>query len=440
MTEQDKRQVKIRLTTRHEDLKVPETPLYVPVSLKRYGLSEIVNQLLQLEKPIPFDFLAEGELLKSSLDEYLTAQGLSSELTVTLEYTKSVLPPSFLASFPHEDWISSVQFQPKKGTSKHIATGSYDGIVRLWDQSGAVKHQLSGHSAAVKSISWLSNQKFVSGGRDAVLLLWQADPENESAAPKVQAMLEGHTSSVDAIAYHAKSNQIVSGSADTTLRVWTGNYKELPEAEDHVQEKSSTNSTTNSNKSTASQKRRKVAKTISARSRGSLATLSGHTKPVTGVVFHSSDSNVVYSVAQDHSLKTWDLTTGALVDSKVTSFPLLSVANMGPTTGLIACGSSARHITLIDPRTTTTTSQTQLVGHHNFVVSLAPSPHSPYQLCSGSHDGTARIWDIRAQKSLYVINRESGQKQSVFGVDWDKEIGIASVGQDKQLQINSTPQ
>src|SRR5690348_12572979 len=112
MSSVDTRQVRIELVTRDESLKVPIPSLLVPVTLKRYGLSEIVNQVLQsqnvLEKTIPFDFLVNNQLLRSSLNDFLTSQGLSSESVVTIEYTRSILPPTFLASFNHDDWVSSV--------------------------------------------------------------------------------------------------------------------------------------------------------------------------------------------------------------------------------------------------------------------------------------------------------------------------------------------
>lgn len=40
-------QVQVRFTTRNEDLAVGDTPIFVPTSLKRYGLSQIVNHLLK---------------------------------------------------------------------------------------------------------------------------------------------------------------------------------------------------------------------------------------------------------------------------------------------------------------------------------------------------------------------------------------------------------
>lgn len=419
----EKRQIQVHLVTRDEELKVPESAFYVPVTLRRYGLSEIVNQLLDRgdeAKPIPFDFLIDGELLKRDLDDYLTSKGLSTETTLTIEYTRSILPPSFLASFAHEDWVSAVEVS--RGPSNPIASGSYDGIVRLWNKSGEVTDQLVGHNGAVKAVGWIDGQKrLVSAGADRNLCLWKTDDKKNT----INALLTGHTASVDDVT--VRGSNIVSASADKTLKVWSSDYKKLPEVgeEDEL-------------RSTASKKRRKLASAQlpAARKRTALATLSGHSSPVTGVHFHPEDDNVVYSCSEDHTVRTWDLTTGAQVQSRATTFPLLSITTLNEK-GLIAVGSSARHITLIDPRDKYTNQSTQLFGHSNFVVALAPSPENSYMLLSGSHDGTSRIWDIRANKSIYSISRNSGETPtSVYDVDWQSDVGVVSVGKDKKLQIN----
>jgi WD40 repeat protein len=94
-----------------------------------------------------------------------------------------------------------------------------------------------------------------------------------------------------------------------------------------------------------------------------------------------------------------------------------------------------------------------LRGHTNAVVTLSRDPESEFGLVSGSHDGTCRIWDVRSTKkgkdgvvgeSIYSIERESakgerrvaGEGVKVFGVCWDRNIGIVSASEDRRLQIN----
>lgn len=108
MSEQENklRQVKIKFFTSSEDESIQlssasDQALFVPENLKRYGLSEILNHLLQdnLSSPVPFDFLINGEILRTSLKEYLINKGLSSEILLNLEYKKGCFTSIILEQF-----------------------------------------------------------------------------------------------------------------------------------------------------------------------------------------------------------------------------------------------------------------------------------------------------------------------------------------------------
>ena len=75
------------------------------------------------------------------------------------------------------------------------------------------------------------------------------------------------------------------------------------------------------------------------------------------------------------------------------------------------------------------------------MVALSASPDNEWQMASGSHDGTVRVWDVRASHSgnLFTIDRESGETGTkVFDVEWTSA-GIVSAGEDKRIQINAMP-
>ncbi|CAH01381.1 Ytm1p [Kluyveromyces lactis] len=433
----DKTQVKLRFFTREEDetLHVNDAPIYAPVSLKRYGLSEIVNHLLELPKSMPFDFLIDGELLRTSLQDYLIKKGLSSETFLNVEYTRAVLPPSYLSSFDNEDWVSSLDVG-----SNYIYSGSYDGIVRTYNLSGKVEKQYSGHSGPIRAVHYISSTRLVSAGNDRTLRLWKTKnddlksiDEEEIEDGKTLAILEGHKAPV--VSIDVSKDRILSASCDNTVSLWSTNYKEMTVI-DPMED-------LGGNVSTAAKKRRKLTlKDGSIRRRAPLALFESHSAPVEAVIFDKSDDTVGYSVSQDHTIKTWDLITAKCVDTKTTSYSLLSVAQL-PKLNLLACGSSARHITLHDPRVNSSSkiTQQQLVGHKNFVVALDTCPENEYMICSASHDGTVKVWDVRSNTAMYTITREDknvvkGVNDKVFAVKWAKGVGIISGGQDKKIQIN----
>lgn len=408
--------VRIKLITRDEEYKVDESPIYVPADLKKYGLSEVVNQLLENADPVPFDFLVDGKLLRGSLQDYLTKANLSTESIVCLEYVRAIQPPTYLASYEHDDWVSSVHISQDH---RSIVTGSYDGCVRIWDSSANIQHTFSGHQGPVLCTKWVTPKKVVSGGRDNNLHIWNTEGK------ELSGVLKGHAAPVTCVASLSRE-RFVSGSQDKTIRLWSSRLKELPE---YCPPDSS---------SSATNKRRRIAEKQlqNAKQKGSFACLEGHTAPVHGLAVHPIDKDVVYSVSEDHTVKTWDLVTTKCVDTKTTGFSLLSIASLGPTTQLLACGSSARHIMLVDPRSTTHASVKQLYGHKNFVVSIAPSPTDSYQFASASHDGTVRLWDVRADKALFVIDRQgTGTDHDIYCVDWAHV--VAAGGRDKKLELTN---
>lgn len=426
-----------------------------------------MNNLLGNEKPVPFEFLINGTFLRTSIDDYLTANGISAETTLEVEYVRALIPPLHVASFQHDDWVSSVDVLSATSPAaswasstisqgqERILSGSYDGLLRVWNMSSqtiAISPSATdgGHSASIKAAKFVNPTQIASAGLDRTVRLWKYSEGDGGFSATISPQLElyGHKAGISSLAVHAPSNRILSASSDHSVGFWSTKKSDAPAAPENLVASGSLRGS----------KRRKLNSSVSVPQRGPLALLSSHAAPVSAAIFDSKDSTVGYSASWDHSLRTWDLVTAALVDTRTTSHSLLSLEHL-PEHHLVAAGTSARHITLIDPRASATTvSAMTLRGHTNAVVSLARDPHSTYGLISGSHDGTCRIWDIRSTKtdkdgvvgeSMYSITRKSleeegradskrvgGEGVKVFSVCWDKTVGIVSAGEDKRIQIN----
>lgn len=424
-------------------------------------MSTLVNRLLSTEQPIPFEFLINGQFLRTSLDDFLTENGISAETTLNVEYVRALIPPAHVASFEHDDWVSSLDLLSTTSPAgkwdsaslqagqDRLLSGSYDGLLRIFNTSQellatSVSPSEGGHAAPVKAVKFLGSNRLVSSSLDRTVRLW--DYSGDSILPTLE--LYGHTASVDSLAVHAPSSRILSASSDHTVGLFAATKSSAPSAPSNLIPLPST-------------KRRKLSapnpsKTVSQR--GALALLSGHSAPVSDVTFKPDDPTVAYSTSWDHSLKTWDLTTQSCVDTRTTSHTLLSVAAL-PQVTLVAAGTSARHITLVDPRASATSIVAMtLRGHSNAVVKLAPSPKSGYVFASASHDGSVRVWDVRnakagnvgegggmAGESMFVLERDAqkvksvgGEGVKVFGLAWDETWGIVSAGEDKKVQMNQS--
>jgi len=112
------RQVQVKFITKLPPaLRVVTSAFAIPAKLGRYGLSEVVNTLLGLgipqshsspkilfsfssplalidsvrsialsEKPQPFDFLVDGELLRTSVEQFLLTKGITAVSLATILY------------------------------------------------------------------------------------------------------------------------------------------------------------------------------------------------------------------------------------------------------------------------------------------------------------------------------------------------------------------
>ncbi|KAI0198984.1 WD40-repeat-containing domain protein [Astrocystis sublimbata] len=474
-------EVRVNFTTSSPDLQLPEdrsSLLVVPTDLKRYGLSRILNSssMLDTPAPIPFDFLVNGEFLRTSLQEYLAANGLNAEETLNIQYVRSLIPPVHQASFEHDDWISAVDIlsatsRPGRWSGNklalnqdRIASASYDGLLRVWDPSGKcmARSSVGGHAASAKAVKFLSSTQIASSGLDRTVRIWKYAETDDGLQATLKPSLElyGHKASVDALDAHGPTGRVLSASADGAIGLWSTSKSAAPAAPASLLPGAGGSEA----------KKRKLSGTSTAPQRGALSMMPVHNTPATAVCFDPADASVAYSASQDHTIRTLDLTTSRVENIITTAHPLLALTPLQRNPGtasssvLLAAATAARHITLVDPRVSaTSTSVLTLRGHRNMVSSLAAGPDNDYSLVSGAYDGTCRIWDLRSvragtksegggsvSESVYVIERESlksgkqrrtagevpGRGVKVFGVAWDKTFGIVSGGEDKMVQIN----
>ena len=172
-----------------------------------------------------------------------------------------------------------------------------------------------GHSSSVKAAKFLSPNQVVSSGMDRTLRVWKYE-DAESGTGSLTSTLElyGHKSSADSLAVHAPSSRILSASSDHTVGLWSTKKNDAPAAPETVLP--------------AANKRRKLSNSKPIPQRGPLSVLQGHQSQVADVCFDEKDPTVAYSASWDHSVKSWDLTTSACVDTRTTAQSLFSICHL----------------------------------------------------------------------------------------------------------------
>jgi len=451
------RNIRLRFTTREGELEISDSAaVLIPTSFRRYQLSQYVNSQLDLGQPVPLEFLINGTYLRTSLDDYLSQNGISAENTLTVEYVRARVPPRYVASYEHDDWVSDVHTNSASSTNHdqpRILTASYDGRLRVWNTSSQLLATSGagpdgGHLSWVKSAKFVSPSQIASASFDRTVKVWkyQENADATSAALTPTLDLYGHKAGVEAIDVSTASNRLLTASADHSVGFWSTRKTDAPPAPEGLLPKAVTKDG----------KRRKLNPSVSVAQRGPLSLMHAHTAAVSHARFDRKDHTVAYSSSLDHSVRTWDLVTGALVDTRTTNNALFCLEQM-PVLQLLAAGSASRDVKLVDPRDSAASVVAMtLRGHRNHVVTLARDPANEYVLASGSHDGTCRIWDVRSTKSgkdgvtgqsIFTISRESlhgkatpltGEGVKVFGLCWDARLGLLSAGEDKAVQVNSS--
>lgn len=111
-------QIPINLYTQNPSHAIPQSTYLIPSDWKRYQLSELINKVLQStsssDASIPFDFLIDDTLLRSSLEEYIRAhKNGDTESTLNVEYLESLRPPKKVAGYQQDDWVSGVSVKRK---------------------------------------------------------------------------------------------------------------------------------------------------------------------------------------------------------------------------------------------------------------------------------------------------------------------------------------
>ncbi|KAJ3021352.1 WD repeat-containing protein 12 [Thoreauomyces humboldtii] len=423
-------QVQVRFRTRQKHLAVTDTAILVPARLKRYGLSEIINHLLESDKPIPFNFLVDGRFLQTSLSSYLDSSSLSTENIVELEYVEATLPPTESATYEHDEWISSVRAHAR---APIVLTGSYDSLARIWDRSGNCKAVLKGHAGPVKTVAWIPEtgtaaraHRFLTGGQDYKLFGWEykLDVTTGQASTRIEFECVGHTGSVDAVAVHAAGSHIASASSDGSVLMWSADPTDVEESE-----------------KPEPRKRRKtdkgdVAGLVGIPLKRAIKRLAGHVGAVSAVSYdQTTDAHApLYTGGWDHSVRVWDVENGSTTSTMNCEKVVLDMDHSA-VSGLLVTGHSDNAVRLWDPRATDNlVTKLSLTSHTSWVSSVRWSPTSAYAFASGSYDSSVKVWDIRSTAPLYTLSGGDVKKEEkVFGVDWCGDL-IFSGGEDAKLR------
>lgn len=317
----------------------------------------------------------------------------------------------------HFDGVRALAFHPQDPV---LITASEDHTLKLWNLQKTVLTKKSAgldveplytfraHTGPVLCLTMSTNgEQCYSGGLDGVIHCWNLPNSNidpyDSYDPKVlRVTLEGHTNAIWGLAFNHTKGQLVSCSADGTVKLWAPLAK-VPLLNTYASEAEGVPSSVDFVRDEAD----RIVVAYNNVSSHCIIYDTETGKPV--VKLESTEMNAM---------------AGRFIN-KVVSHPTLPIS---------ITAHEDRHIRFWD--NTTGTLMHSMVAHLEPVTSLAIDAHGLY-LLSGSHDCSIRLWNLDNKTCVQEITAHRKKfDESIFDVAFHPyRAYIASAGADALAKV-----
>lgn len=340
---------------------------------------------------------------------------------------------------------------------KSIATGLFNGTIMIWEAStGKIKTTLKFHSTSITALAYSPDSETLASAA-GYRMIRQGCNENVIKLlninfEKVIHNLGGHEKLINALDYSPDGKTIISGSFDSTVRVWNAQtgvelkaLKEVAVKKSNIYKQGilepsssfegeihslvySPNGLVIATGSSDYDIRLWDSQTYAA-----LNTLSGHKGLVTALAY-SPDGRTIVSASNDKTIIIWNADTGEIihtVDGYSEIVTTLSYSQDGKTIASASGGTIASdgQIRILDA--TNGALLTILSGHSKGINSITYSPDSKV-IISGSDDETLRWWDVKIDRTEHCLQ---GHTDKILAVAFDPAgKGITSYSSDNTIR------
>lgn len=247
--------VRVKLVSVLEEYSVPSDDIAVPSSIRRPGLSKVVNYLLgnadnsdsddsdndndndhdndnnasskktSSSSRLEFDFLVDNKFLRQSVEGYMRSNNISSEDVLRIEFLPKAKKPeedkNDNEALP--DWVSSLSYSnpTNNSTNAFLASGCYDGAVRIYDPvTMSNLTSLPCHSSSIRSVA-TSSSLIASSGHDQQLLIHTYTCGTPSLTTTLS--LQGSTSTIESLAFSDDGGLLAAGDFEGGIFVYDVN-------------------------------------------------------------------------------------------------------------------------------------------------------------------------------------------------------------------------
>jgi len=278
------------------------------------------------------------------------------------------------------DSVKTIAYTPEISYFIAVNTGNN---LNIYKKDSNLVSNLVEHKEGVGALAVINlNGNIVSGSNDKTIIVWSSITFN------LIATLKDHTDAVTSLAIIPSNGNIVSGSADKSIIIWnSNNYTKI-------------------------------------------ATLGGHTDSVKSLAIIPSNENIV-SGSADKTIIIWNSNNYTKIKTLHTN-AMTSLAII-PSNENIVSGSADK--TIIIWNSTEYTIIATLEGHTDAVTSLAIIP-SNENIVSGSADKTIKVWNSTTFQLIATLKEHTDAVTSLAILPLNEN--IVSGSKDKSIKVRSS--
>jgi WD40 repeat protein/serine/threonine protein kinase len=297
----------------------------------------------------------------------------------------------------HDAAVFSAMFSPD---GRWIASGSQDGIVKIWDATtGQECYQFQAHEPQqhVRGVAFSPDGRYLATvSWDATAKIWKFDPKQARVETSTPLTLRGHQERLFSVAFSPDSQRLASAGGDG-LRVWdvaTGRQ---------------------------------------------VFDLRGHTHSLWSVAF-SPDGQYIASASEDHTVRIWHANTGQeKLSLRSHSQAVTSVAFSQDSKNL-ASGTSDNNKAVGELKVWDAQTGEELLARRAHVWGIRALAFSPdgQRLASGGFDEAVKLWDLHTGQEILTLREDRGEIRSLgFSPDGNR---LISASHDQTVRIwDATP-
>src|SRR6266700_2804194 len=289
-----------------------------------------------------------------------------------------------LAWQAHTAAVQALAFSPDE---QMLATGSWDGMIKLWNLENGALLWLGQHTGSIHRLAFTPDgHTLARGGDDAVIRLWDV------STGKPLQTLSSQNSPIYALAWSPDGSLLAGGCFDGSIHLWEmqGGQAAQP---------------------------------------GASRILTGHSGPVWSLAF-APDGRTLASGSFDRTVRLWEVESLEVRETLAGHTAPVNTVAWSPDGSLLASGSRDQTIWLWDVERASY--RTTFHGHTAVVHDLAFLPDGR-GLLSGSEDGSLRVWDVERGQCARVIQ---GYAVTLYDVAWNPDVTwLASAGSDTLVTI-----